>query len=58
MKIAICFYGLVGSKDKKYGKGEALDPTISYKFYKKMFLNILKTMMYLYIHSLLNLKKT
>lgn len=38
MKIAICFYGLVGSKDKKYGKGEALDPLISYEYFKKYIL--------------------
>ena len=35
MRIAICYYGLVGSKNKKYGKGELLDPKICYEYYKK-----------------------
>ena len=35
MRIAICFYGLVGSKDKKYGKGTLLDPQVCYNYYKK-----------------------
>ena len=35
MRIAICFYGLVGSKDKKYGKGTPLDPQVCYNYYKK-----------------------
>jgi hypothetical protein len=39
MKIAICFYGLVGSKELKNGNGEALDPKIAYEFYKKHIFN-------------------
>ncbi len=39
MKIALCFYGLVGSAEKKYGKGDLLDPNISYQYYKKYFLS-------------------
>ena len=39
MKIGICFYGLVGSKDKKYGKGDALNPLISSKYFKKYILD-------------------
>ena len=39
MKIALCFYGLIGSKEKKYGKGKLLDPNISYKYYEEHFLS-------------------
>ena len=35
MRIAVCFYGLVGSAQKKFGKGKSLNPKLSYKFYKK-----------------------
>ena len=35
MKVAICFYGLVGGKSKKFGKGEQLDPIEAHYFYKK-----------------------
>ena len=35
MRIAICFYGLVGSKIGKNGVGEILDPRIAYNHYKK-----------------------
>lgn len=35
MRIAIGFYGLVGSKVNKNGIGEALDPSEAFKFYKK-----------------------
>jgi hypothetical protein len=31
MKIALCFYGLVGSKTDKNGIGSSLDPAIAYK---------------------------
>ena len=31
MKIAVCFYGLVGSRSDKNGQGVALDPSIAYK---------------------------
>jgi hypothetical protein len=30
MKVALCFYGLVGSKANKNGAGESLDPAIAY----------------------------
>ncbi len=50
MKVAVCFYGLVGSKDKKYGVGDTLDPTISYEYFKK---NILENenQIKIFIHS-------
>lgn len=35
MRVAVCFYGLVGSAQKKFGKGTSLDPKLSYNFYKK-----------------------
>lgn len=35
MKIAICFYGLVGSKADKNGTGVPLDPEIAYKLNNK-----------------------
>lgn len=35
MRIAICFYGLVGSISDKNGKGISLDPKIAYEYYKK-----------------------
>jgi len=35
MKVALCFYGLVGSKVGKNGQGEDLDPKIAYELYKK-----------------------
>lgn len=35
MKIAICFYGLVGSISDKNGKGISLDPTIAFNYYKQ-----------------------
>ena len=35
MKIALCFYGLVGSVSDKNGNGIPLDPSIAYKHYKK-----------------------
>ncbi len=35
MRVAICFYGLIGGKSKKFGEGEQLDPIEAYNFYKK-----------------------
>ena len=35
MKVAICFYGLVGSISDKNGNGVLLDPMIGYKYYKE-----------------------
>ena len=35
MKIALCFYGLVGSTNLKYGIGKPLNPKICAKLYKK-----------------------
>ena len=35
MKVAVCFYGLVGSISDKNGKGIPLDPKIAYDLYKK-----------------------
>jgi len=35
MRIALCFYGLVGSKADKNGDGVALDPRIAYNLNKK-----------------------
>jgi hypothetical protein len=40
MKIAICFYGLVGSVSDKNGNGIPLDPSIAYKYYKKNIFDI------------------
>lgn len=31
MKVALCFYGLVGSKTDKNGQGTPLDPSVAYK---------------------------
>tara|TARA_B110000114_G_scaffold185225_1_gene231380 strand:- start:1884 stop:2681 length:798 start_codon:yes stop_codon:yes gene_type:complete len=39
MKIAICFYGLVGSVSDKNGVGRLLDPKIAYDYYKKNIFN-------------------
>jgi hypothetical protein len=50
MKVAICFYGLVGSTTKKYGLGKKLDPTIAYQYYQKnVFKNL--TDFDVFIHS-------
>ena len=35
MKVALCFYGLIGSRMGKDGLGENLDPTIAYRYYKE-----------------------
>ena len=35
MKIAICFYGLVGSVSDKNGTGTSLDPSIAFNYYKE-----------------------
>jgi hypothetical protein len=40
MRIAICFYGLVGSKVGKNGVGEIIDPKIAYEYYKKHIFDI------------------
>lgn len=40
MRIALCFYGLVGSKIGKNGKGESLDSTIAYEYYKKHIIDV------------------
>ena len=42
MKVAICFYGLVGSCEKKYGVGKSLDPKIALKYYKKNIFKYIK----------------
>ena len=36
-KIALCFYGLVGSSNFKHGKGQPLDPNICANYYRKNF---------------------
>lgn len=50
MKIALCFYGLVGSTNFKYGSGKPLDPNICAKLYKKNFLKI-NNNVDIFIHS-------
>jgi len=35
MRVALCFYGLVGSLVGKNGEGEQLDPSIAHELYKK-----------------------
>lgn len=40
MRVALCFYGLVGSKVGKNGKGENLDPNIAYEYYKKHIMDV------------------
>jgi len=35
MRVAICFYGLVGSRSGKGGESVSLDPAISFDLYKK-----------------------
>jgi len=40
MRVALCFYGLVGSKIGKDGKGENLNPTIAFEYYKKYILEV------------------
>ena len=40
MRIAIGFYGLVGSKVNKNGIGEALNPSEAFKFYNKNILQV------------------
>lgn len=37
MKIALCFYGLVGSTNFKHGMGDSLDPNLCAEYYKKNF---------------------
>ncbi len=56
MRIAVCFYGLVGSADKKYGKGTLLDPKICHEYYlKNVFLN--DHIIDIFIHSQSNESK-
>ena len=50
MKIALCFYGLVGSTNFKYGKGKPLNPNLCAKLYKKNFINI-NNNVDIFIHS-------
>jgi hypothetical protein len=40
MKIALCFYGLVGSVSDKNGNGVPLDPSIAYKHFKKNIFDV------------------
>ncbi|MDB3972304.1 hypothetical protein N9400_02585 [Candidatus Thioglobus sp.] len=39
MKVALCFYGLVGGITGKNGKGKSLDPKIAYELYKENILD-------------------
>ena len=50
MKIALCFYGLIGSKTNKNGIGENLDPKIAYNYYKKNIINVNKNVD-IFVHS-------
>ena len=50
MRVAVCFYGLVGSAQRKFGKGNSLDPELSHKFYKKNVFKYLKNYD-VFIHS-------
>ena len=50
MKIALCFYGLVGSINDKNGNGIPLDPSIAYDYYKKNIFNENDTID-IFIHS-------
>ena len=50
MRVAVCFYGLVGSTQKKFGKGTSLDPKLSHKYYKKNVFKYLKNYD-VFIHS-------
>ena len=50
MKVAICFYGLVGSSQHRYGVGKNLNPKISYNYYKKNVFKYLKNYD-VFIHS-------
>ncbi len=40
MKVALCFYGLIGGRVTKTGNGENLDPSIAYEYYKKHILDV------------------
>jgi hypothetical protein len=40
MRVALCFFGLVGGRVTKTGNGEGLDPAIAYEYYKKHLLDI------------------
>ena len=50
MRVAVCFYGLVGSAQKKFGKGASLDPKLAHKFYKKNVFKYIKNYD-VFIHS-------
>lgn len=50
MRVAICFYGLVGSRQYRYGVEKNLDPNISYNYYKKNVFKYLKDYD-IFIHS-------
>tara|TARA_A100001015_G_scaffold141911_1_gene157501 strand:- start:5319 stop:6101 length:783 start_codon:yes stop_codon:yes gene_type:complete len=39
MRIALCFYGLVGSTNFKYGSGKSLNPNLCANLYKKNFIS-------------------
>ena len=49
MRVAICFYGILGSKNGKDGKGETILPEESYKYYKKHIFD--KNDVDVFIHS-------
>jgi hypothetical protein len=50
VKVALCFFGLVGGRVTKTGNGEDLDPTIAYEYYKKHLLDM-NDQVDVFIHS-------
>ena len=50
MKIALCFYGLVGSSEFKHGLGKPLNPRLCAEYYKKNFLD-LNEKVDIFVHS-------
>lgn len=50
MKIAICFYGLVGSISDKNGKGKSINPELGFNYFKKNILNP-RDDFHVFIHS-------
>ena len=50
MKIALCFYGLVGSSEFKHGLGKPLNPRLCAEYYKKNFLDLNETVD-IFVHS-------
>ncbi len=50
MKIALCLYGLTGSKNDKWGRGVNLDPKFAYNYYFKNFFRFNKNVD-VFIHS-------